>query len=432
MSTPDSDQLFKRNAHMLAQKFFIKDNELELSLNAHKYDFDIAFYDQTVDFVQAAQAADPDDLFVVDLDVLYNMQSAVNRTMFLGDLLRQLPPDRQYVYLQTERQSGRFLLQKMLVETNCLAYVEKPIANEFLVDKLFNLFARGRQDELSRIIYLGDNSCLDHGMLLSRGVRLLPHEDPQTLHQHVKTEQPDMVIIDDAQFKRTDVLPKILKKHLETDPSLEIVMIQHEIDNGVTRRAIEGGFDEIMMVKDSDILTMQIINRIDKSRINKNLISKDRATGLLNKIGFKKRAHDVIRKATTKEVPLALCVIDIDKFKTINDTWGHYFGDIVIKRLSLLVGAHMGNKDLLSRFGGEEFVMLFWDCLPAEAERRMNAIRLAFRDVPFEVEPGDIRHFAFSGGLAFFPALKSENELFLHADEALYRAKQGGRNQICV
>lgn len=432
MSNAQSEQLFKRHAYMLAQKFFIQDNELELSLNAHKYDFDMEFFDQTVDFVQVAEVAGPDDLFVVDLDVLYNMQSAVNRTMFLGDLLRQLPQNRQYVYLQTERQSGRFLLQKMLVETNCQAYVEKPIANEHLVDKLFNLFARGRQDEYSKVIFLGDASVLDTNLLEARQVKVLPHEDPQTLHQTVKNEQPDMVVMDDTQFQRTDVLPKILKKHLDTDPSLEIMLVQHTMDSLMVRHAIESGFDEILLVKEPDILTMQLINRLDKSRINKNLISKDRATGLLNKIGFKKRAHDVIRKAAAHDKPLSFCVIDIDKFKTINDTWGHYFGDIVIKRLSLLVGAHMGNKDLLSRFGGEEFVMLFWDCLPAEGEKRMNAIRLAFGEVPFEVAPGDIRHFSFSGGMAFFPALKSENEMFLHADEALYRAKQGGRNQICI
>lgn len=430
MSTANNETLFKHKAHMLAQKFFIQDNELELSLNAHKYDFDIYFYDQTADFVRTAETADAADLFVVDLDVLYNMQSSVNRTMFLGDLLRELPENRQYVYLQTERQSSRFLLQKMLVETNCLAYAEKPIANEHLVDKLFNLLAGSQQGEPSKVIILGNPDILDYDMLDQNQISLFVHEDPQTLHSAIKAESPDMVILDEAQFLRNDSLPKILKKHLDTDPSLEIVMIQQRIDSGVARHAIQAGFDALLLVKDPDILTMQLLNRIDKSRINKNLISKDRATGLLNKIGFKKRAHDVIRKAASVDKPLALGIVDIDKFKTINDTWGHYFGDIVIKRMSLLLGAHMGNKDLLSRFGGEEFVMLFWDCSPAEAERRFNAMRIAFGEVSFEVEPGDIRHFSFSGGLAFFPALKSENELFLKADEALYRAKQNGRNQI--
>jgi two-component system, cell cycle response regulator len=67
-----------------------------------------------------------------------------------------------------------------------------------------------------------------------------------------------------------------------------------------------------------------------------DLISRDRATGLLNKIGLQTRAQELIRVAGCESPPVELSfgVIDIDKFKTINDTWGHYFGDIVIKRPS--------------------------------------------------------------------------------------------------
>jgi diguanylate cyclase (GGDEF)-like protein len=91
----------------------------------------------------------------------------------------------------------------------------------------------------------------------------------------------------------------------------------------------------------------------------------------------------------------------------------------------------MGEQDLLSRFGGEEFVMLFWDVDAQALRDKLNAMRLGFNAIPFETTPGEIKHFSFSGGLAFFPEFRSENELFLHADEMLYRAKQGGRNQIC-
>jgi diguanylate cyclase (GGDEF)-like protein len=123
-------------------------------------------------------------------------------------------------------------------------------------------------------------------------------------------------------------------------------------------------------------------------------------------------------------------VVDIDKFKTINDTWGHYFGDIVIKRLSLTLSSHVGEHDLLSRFGGEEFVVVFWDCSLEAGTRKLDAIREAFGAIPFEVAPGTVRHFSFSGGMAAYPEFKTGNELFLRADAMLYEAKQGGRNNI--
>jgi diguanylate cyclase (GGDEF)-like protein len=173
------------------------------------------------------------------------------------------------------------------------------------------------------------------------------------------------------------------------------------------------------------------VHRIQKIRTAKDLISRDRATGLLNKVGLQKRAQDWIQKAQQQGKPLAYGVIDIDKFKTINDTWGHYFGDIVIKRLSLVLSAYIGENDLLSRFGGEEFVMVFWDCDAQTGKQRMDMMREAFGRVVFQVTPEETRQFSFSGGLATFPECKSENELFLRADEQLYQAKQNGRNQIC-
>lgn len=426
----DRDALFKRKVCYFAQTFFIKDNRAELLLCAHKYDFDIEFFDQMADFVIAVGQAEPDDLFVVDLDVLYNMQHDQNRTMFLGDLLKRLPDARRYVYLQTERQSGRFLLQKMLVDHNCLAYAEKPIANDILVDKLFNLFAANKRDEASRVIYLGDYTRFDAARLADRRVELVRHEDAQTLHLLVRQLRPDVVVIEDSHYQRTEVVARVLKKNIEADPSLEIVLLQGKPDSSLARRAIDSGFDEILLLQEADVLTRQLLNRIDKIRVNKRLISRDRATGLLNKIGFQTRAQEAIRRAEKDGLPLSLAIIDIDKFKTINDTWGHYFGDIVIKRLSLLLQAHVDADDLLSRFGGEEFVMLLWNCPPAAARERLERMRQAFGELVFEVEPGDERHFSFSGGLASFPPHRTENELFLRADAQLYVAKQSGRNRI--
>jgi len=382
----------------------------------------------------AVQAANDDSLFVIDLDVLYNMQDDMQhsrkQTMFLSDLLQRLPSQHTYVYLQTVRQGERFLLQQKLVESNCRAYAEKPIANDVLVDKLFTLFARHQSGELNTIVYLGERPIADAEWLADHSIELLHHTNVQTLHLRVKELQPDIVVIDDAQYLRTEAIVRVLKKNIEADPSRAIVMLQHHADPALARHAFDSGFDDILTLTDAGLLTRQLLNRIDKIRVNKNLISRDRATGLLNKIGLQKKAQDAIRRAAREQCSLAYGIVDIDKFKTINDTWGHYFGDIVIKRLSLVLSAHVGARDLLSRFGGEEFVALFWDCTPEEGLERLEAMRIAFCEIAFEVKPGDQRHFSFSGGIAAYPACKTENELFLRADEMLYQAKEGGRNQI--
>ncbi len=427
--------LYKNQVMLLSQTFFIKDNQAELLLCAHKYDFDILFFNEVQDFVMAVENDHGNALFVIDLDALHSMQADMldsRKTLMLGELLQRLPRDESYVYLQTVRQGGRYLLQQRLVDSNCLAYAEKPIANDVLVDKLFTLFVQKKRGDLVRLIYLGEPVGLDEAALLQGRVEVIRHDDSQTLHLRVKELQPDIVVITDAEYERTESLVRVLKKNIEADPVREITMLQHKPDPDLTRRALASGFDEILMMTDTDVLAGQLINRANKIRVNKDLIGKDRATGLLNKIGLQKKAQELIRQAAREGRSLAFGIVDIDKFKTINDTWGHYFGDIVIKRLSLTLAPHIGERDLLSRFGGEEFVVVFWDCTLEQGWQRLDAMRQSFGAIPFEVKPGETRRFSFSGGVAAYPEYKSENELFLRADAMLYEAKQGGRNQICV
>jgi two-component system cell cycle response regulator len=425
--------LYKNHVMLLSQNFFIKDNQAELLLYAHKYDFDILFFNEVSEFVAAVESDHGNNLYVIDLDALHNMQSDMHdsrKTLMLSELLQRLPGEHSYVYLQSVRQGGRFLLQQRLVDSNCLAYAEKPIANDVLVDKLFNLFVQKKRGDLVRLVYLGEPAGLDDAALLQSRIEVIHHADAQSLHLRVKELQPDIVLITDAEYERTEALVRVLKKNIEADPVREITLLQRQPDAALTRRALASGFDDIMLVTDPDLLAARLVNRANKIRVNKDLIGKDRATGLLNKIGLQKKAQELIRQAAREERPLAFGIVDIDKFKTINDTWGHYFGDIVIKRLSLTLAPHIGENDLLSRFGGEEFVVVFWGCTLEQGWQKMDAMRQAFGAIPFEVKPGDIRHFSFSGGVAAYPAYKSENELFLRADAMLYEAKQGGRNRI--
>jgi len=432
---PSGTPLYRNHVLVLSQSFFIKDNRSELLLHAHKYDFDIVFFDDVSRFVDAVAHDNGDNLYLIDLDALHTMQADMGegrRTLMLGELLQRLPGDHSYIYLQSARQGGRFLLQQRLVDSNCLAYAEKPIANDVLVDKLFNLFVQKKRGDMVRVAVLGELAGLDEAALLLRRIELVRHQDPYTLHVRVKELQPDLILVSDAEYARTDAIVRVLKRNIEADPVRESALLQRRPDAALARRALLDGFDAVFDTSDPALLEAQLLNRANKIRINKDLIGKDRATGLLNKVGLQKKAQDLIRQAAQDGRPLAYGVIDIDKFKTINDTWGHSFGDIVIKRLSLTLAPRLGEQDLLSRFGGEEFVLVFWDCSLEEGQRRMDAMREAFCAIPFEVGPGEVRHFSFSGGVAAYPDYRSENELFLRADAMLYEAKQGGRNRICA
>ena len=85
----------------------------------------------------------------------------------------------------------------------------------------------------------------------------------------------------------------------------------------------------------------------------------------------------------------------------------------------------------MSRYGGEEFVMLFWNSDHDQIIAKLNEMREGFNAIEFEIAPGQFKQFSISGGVSFYPKCKTENALFLQADAALYKAKTGGRNQIC-
>ena len=425
--------LYRNHVLLLSQSFFIKDNRAELLLHAHKYDFDILFFDEVSAFVEAVARDGGDNLYVIDLDALHNMQADMpegRRTLMLGELLQRLPADHRYVYLQSARQGSRFLLQQRLVDSNCLAYAEKPIPNDVFVDKLFNLFVQKKRGDLVRMVVLGGVAGLDEALLRQHGVEVIRHAEAQTLHLRVKELQPDLVLVTDGEYRRTEAIVRVLQRNIEADPTREIALLQCAPDPALARRALADGFDAVLATGEPGLLEAQLVNRANKIRINKDLIGKDRATGLLNKVGLQKKAQALVRRAAQEGRELAFGVIDIDKFKLINDTWGHHFGDVVIKRLSLSLSPQLGEWDLLSRFGGEEFVVVFWDCSREEGRRRLDAMRQVFCAIPFEVGPGELRHFSFSGGVAGYPECRSENELFLRADAMLYLAKQGGRNRI--
>ena len=424
--------LYRNNVYMFAERFFIQDEGEKLKLHAHKYNFDILFYSKMESFIFAMLGANDDDLFVVDLDVLHNHQTGQNdRSMFLRDLLKPLPDNRQYIYLETEKQSSRYLLQKMLLDTNCLAYAVKPFSSEDLIDNLFNLFAQRKRDDQGKVLFLGESIQLDETFFAEHNISVKHHKVFQTLHTEVKHWLPDIVVVESSMFSGAESIAEVVQKDIATDPSLEIIFLQTESDTILSDSAIAAGFDVIMLHQSNHITTSQIINRINKIRTNKNLISRDRATGLLNKIGYRKRAQERIYEAEKSANSLAVVIFDIDKFKTINDTWGHHFGDVVIKRLSMFLGQFLEEKTLLSRFGGEEFVMLFWNADHDKIMAKLNAIREGFNQIEFEIAPGQFKQFSISGGVAFYPQCKTENALFLQADAALYKAKTGGRNQIC-
>ena len=122
-------------------------------------------------------------------------------------------------------------------------------------------------------------------------------------------------------------------------------------------------------------------------------------------------------------------LIDLDLFKSVNDTYGHVFGDNVLKHFAYAVKTNIGENDLIARFGGEEFMILFDTDNIETVMMVMKRIRKSYSEFS-EKEKG--KEFTFSAGVVVYGSGNSITEIFTTADKRLYKAKAAGRNKIMI
>jgi diguanylate cyclase (GGDEF)-like protein/PAS domain S-box-containing protein len=160
--------------------------------------------------------------------------------------------------------------------------------------------------------------------------------------------------------------------------------------------------------------------------------SHDELTGLINRREFEKRVTRLISTNQHSKSEHALCFMDLDQFKIINDTKGHPAGDEVLRQVANLLQKNVRNRDTLARLGGDEFGLLFEHCTLVQARRTLDTILLAVRNQQFQWE-GEEFHLGISIGLVGMSETTTNfTELLKLADAACYAAKDSGRNRIHV
>ena len=158
----------------------------------------------------------------------------------------------------------------------------------------------------------------------------------------------------------------------------------------------------------------------------------DRLTGLKNRMGF---YYDFAKKykdylISGSDLTMCVFICDIDKFKRVNDTYGHNAGDDVLEFTSHLIESTCSDKDSVYRWGGEEFVMIMRDTDLEGAVKKAEEIRVKLMNSDIEAD-GNTLKCTLSFGCARFDPDKSIEENISQADERLYTAKETGRNKVC-
>jgi diguanylate cyclase (GGDEF)-like protein len=162
----------------------------------------------------------------------------------------------------------------------------------------------------------------------------------------------------------------------------------------------------------------------------------DALTGLCNRREFDRALGHALARARRTGAPLALAAVDVDRFKSVNDTLGHLAGDKVLRALALRLRDGFRDADLISRTGGEEFAAILQDLDEQGAFRVAERVRARVAAGPVNLSGAHKGRFApvtVSIGIAVFPRDGSTKQALMRAaDEALYAAKQAGRNRVCL
>lgn len=156
----------------------------------------------------------------------------------------------------------------------------------------------------------------------------------------------------------------------------------------------------------------------------------DPLTDLYNHKTFHEYLGWLIDHQQSNPFPMQLAVMDIDNFKKVNDLYGHWVGDIVLKQVAAVLLEHIGADDFAARYGGEEFVIIFTAKSFEESHAILTRILTSISSMPIaEMEDKPV---TVSIGMHDFSGSDSKNSTFQKADDALYEAKNTGKNKIVI
>jgi two-component system, cell cycle response regulator len=214
-----------------------------------------------------------------------------------------------------------------------------------------------------------------------------------------------------------------------------LAILDDKDDDSELRAMEEGALDWVTRAEiRPEILPRAIRYVLDRHRLESELVRMahiDPLTGLHNRRYLMKQLDVAVASSRRHGHPLTVSVCDIDRFKAVNDEYGHLVGDEVLRAFAGIVSQQLRREDQVARFGGDEFCLMFPHVTPDEAARAIERIRAALEDYELRTPDGSILSVTATFGLAQLTAEHRDGQhLFDSADRALYEGKAGGRNRV--
>ena len=314
------------------------------------------------------------------------------------------------------------------------AFLQKPVTAPQVLETVTQSMAQTKLFS-ARILALDDDpailECL-RNLLMPWGFQLTLVSDPGQFWDSLEQSPPDLMILD---IEMPDFNGLELCQVIRNDPALHqfpILFLSAHTAPEIICRVFEVGADDYLSKPIiGPELVARILNRLERVRLMRTLAEVDSLTGLSRRHQSVKELNRLLKLADRQQTSLCFAMLDLDKFKQVNDCHGHDIGDQVLRTLGDYLLRTFRGEDVLARWGGEEFIVGMFGISKELAVQRLNALLQTFNQHGFLGDKKHLFHVSFSGGVAEYPQDgKDIQTLYRSADKALFRAKACGRNQI--
>ncbi|MGO7318498.1 PleD family two-component system response regulator [Rhizobium ruizarguesonis] len=303
----------------------------------------------------------------------------------------------------------------------------------------------GRADETAQVLLVDGRANSQERIIkaLKPVADVLALSDPQAALFEAAESAFDLVIVN-ANFDDYDPLRLCSQlRSLERTRFLPILIITEQGADEMVMRALDLGVnDYIIRPVDPNELVARSLTQIRRKRYNDRLRASvkqtielavtDPLTGLYNRRYLDNHLNVLFNRSMARGRPLSVLITDIDRFKQVNDTYGHDGGDEVLREFANRVRSTIRGADLACRYGGEEFVVVMPDTSPEIAATVAERLRAAIESAPFMLKhSGEALNVTASFGIASrIASVLTPDQLMKQADLALYEAKNTGRNRV--
>ena len=378
------------------------------------------------------------NIVVLDLSV---SSTPENSLTLLAEASQRTPPIPVLVFTAQDSLTNRIEVARL----GGRAFLQKTVSPAQVLEAVSEVLQQVDSTQARVMVVDDDPQILAtlQSLLEPWGIKVTTLNEPQRFWETLEATQPDLLILD---IKMPQVSGVELCQVVRNDSrwgGLPILVLTAYTDADTVNHVFSVGADDFVSkpIVGPELVT-RIINRLERIKLLRNLAETDSLTQVSNRHKSTQDLDKFLSKAQHYSQPLCLAILNLDRFKQINDRYGHATGDAVLRRVGELLrrsalrssaSLSLCGEDVVSRWGGDEFVIGMYGMTKRDGQKRLMEVIETLRLEEFTAPDHTKFRVTFSAGIAQYPEDGTEvQSLYRSADAALYEAKKAGRDRVLL